>query len=162
MHLPLFFIMKVDEKDVSSGTVLRNLEEIYSSLEPALPRQRTRNVCESDRKYRGYDDVAITHAITTSYLYMAALPDSHRARDFAPTDSRAKLFRENHVASIPSLRPVFEGGNLDFYLHTRVCEAGRDHHGCRAHLTEVLAQYGPTLGEVAPLGQHIRDSNDVP
>jgi len=36
-HPRLFFIVKVDEKNVPPGTVLRDLEEIHSSLEPALP-----------------------------------------------------------------------------------------------------------------------------
>jgi len=33
----LFFVMKVDQKDISAATVLRDLEKIDSPLEPALP-----------------------------------------------------------------------------------------------------------------------------
>jgi len=32
------FVAKVDEKDVPPGTVLRDLEQVYGSLESAFPR----------------------------------------------------------------------------------------------------------------------------
>jgi len=90
--------MKVDEKHVPPRTVLRDLEEIDSSLEPALPRQRTGNVRECDGNYPGYNDMAVAHPIAASDLHMAALPDSYRARDFASADPVTELLREDHVA----------------------------------------------------------------
>ena len=97
-QLQLFLVLKVDEKDVPPGAVLRDLEKIYSSLESALPGQGSTNVRQRDRAYRSYDDVAVTHAIATSYLHVTALPYSHRARNLASADSLTELFREDHVA----------------------------------------------------------------
>jgi hypothetical protein len=88
--------MKVNEKDVPAGTVLRDLEEIYSSLEPALSRQRSGNVRERDGMDLGHNDMAVAHSIATSYFHVTALPKSHRARDFASSNSLAELFREDH------------------------------------------------------------------
>jgi|SRR5215472_11093151 len=99
-HPRLFFVVKVDEKDVPPWTVLRDLEEIYGSLEPALSGQRSSNVRQRDWAYRSNDDMAITHAIATSHPYVTALPNSHRALDFASADCLAELFGEDHVASV--------------------------------------------------------------
>ena len=93
--------MEVDQKDVPTGTVLRDLEQIDSSLEAALSRQRAGDVRQRDWCYRSYDDVAVTHSITTSYSYVTALPDSYRARNFASADTLAELFREHHVSASP-------------------------------------------------------------
>ena len=99
--------MKVDEKDISPGTVVRDLKKIYSSLEPALPGQRPANVRQPDRVYRCYNDVAVTHSIAPSYLYMTTLPNTYRARDFAQANSLAELFREDHVFSFPKKNVVY-------------------------------------------------------
>jgi hypothetical protein len=96
--------MKVDEKDVPSGTVLRDLEEVYRAFEPALAGHRTGNVREPDRMYRSYDDVAVIHSVAPAYFHMAALPDSYGAGDFASPDSLAQLLREDHLRFVLLLR----------------------------------------------------------
>ena len=93
--------MKVDEEDVPPGTVLRDLKQIDSTLEPALSGQRSSDVPQPDRPYRSYHDVAVTHAIATSYFHVTALPDPHRAPNLAAADSVAELFRENHAGTLP-------------------------------------------------------------
>jgi predicted RecA/RadA family phage recombinase len=87
--------MKVDQKDVSAGTMLRNLEEIDDSLESTLPGQRARDIREGDRKYGSDNHVAALDAIATPYLDVAALPDSNRASNLAATNPTPKLLRED-------------------------------------------------------------------
>jgi hypothetical protein len=99
-HRRLFLVVKVDEKDVPPRTVLRDLEEIYSSLESTLSGQRSSNVRQRDWAYRSNDDMAVTHAIATSHSYVTALPNSYRALDCASADCLAKLFGEDHAASV--------------------------------------------------------------
>jgi hypothetical protein len=48
------------------------------------------------------------------------------------------------TGTIPGLRTL-QCGDFDFDLHAWVRQTSRDHHGCRTHLSEVLAQYGPAL-----------------
>ena len=78
--------------------MLRNLEQINSALEPALPGQRTGNVRKPDRTYAGYDNLTVTDSIAAPYLYVAALPDSYRARNLASEDSLAQLLCKYHVS----------------------------------------------------------------
>jgi hypothetical protein len=94
--------MEIDEKDVSPGTVLGDLEEIHDTLESALPRQRPSDVRQRDRQDRGDDDMAVTQLIATSHFDMATLPDPNRAGDCAAANTIAKLFGEDHGRRSPS------------------------------------------------------------
>jgi hypothetical protein len=89
-------VMEIDEEPVPSGTMFRDLEKVYNTLESTLPCQRPRDVGERDGKYRGHNDVTVTHAIAASHFDVTALPDPNGTSDLAPADAIAKLFSEDH------------------------------------------------------------------
>ena len=56
---------------------------------------------------------------------------------------------------------VFQSGNLDLYLHTRIGKTGGNHHGRGANIAKILAEYRPTLRKVAAVRYDISDANHI-
>ena len=76
--------------------MLRDLEKIHSSLEPALPRHLAGDVRQLDWRDRSNHDMAVTHAIAACDLDVAALPDPDGASDLAASDAITELLGKDH------------------------------------------------------------------
>src|SRR5690348_1639328 len=91
-------VMKLDDEHSSSGTVLRNPQQVDDADKAAAPRQLRRDIRETDLEHPGHDDLAGRKRITSSDLHMWFLPQANSGRDFAVADRIAKLPMELHLA----------------------------------------------------------------
>jgi len=77
-----------------------------------------------------------------------------------PLDGLDKCLVEIHEHRFDRLQ-AHVGRNLDFNLHSRVCQAWKNHCGCRGYLPTVLSQNRPALLKFSAVRYDVSFTNDV-
>src|SRR5262245_20146829 len=89
-------VMKPDQINVFTFSVLRDFEQIEHSKKAGRPRQRRSDVGKPDR-LDGIDlNLAFVHGIPPSHLYVRADPYPDAAGNLTAPDSIAQAFGKNH------------------------------------------------------------------
>src|SRR5882672_6291612 len=93
---PRGLVVELDEVDVLTAAVLRDLEEVDDAREAGFARERGRDVIEFDPAHLVHHHVPGAERVATADLHVRALPDAHAAGDLAARDRLAETFRKLH------------------------------------------------------------------
>ena len=92
--------MEPDEINILARTVFGHFEQVADVLEAAGPCETGSDVTERYRGDRIDFDFAALHAVSLPSAYVWPLPDADAGRDRTGSHAVAKIFDEEHAASL--------------------------------------------------------------
>jgi hypothetical protein len=95
-------VAKLYDEHSSSGTVLRNPQQVDYAEKAALPRKFWRDISEADFEHLRYCDFAWRERVPSSDLHVRLLPQANRGRDLAAANAIANSTMELHVSASES------------------------------------------------------------